>query len=135
MSTSQQSLITVTVDGRSLGAFDTFSGGEPSADVSKHRPGGMGQERAYGGLPTFGDVTVGRVLERERDIELYRSLLPRYGRAVVTISKQPLDENGAPWGRPFTYTGKLSGATDPDSDSNDSAPSVWQMTATITGRA
>ncbi|WP_243061145.1 hypothetical protein [Nocardioides sp. SR21] len=135
MSTSQQSLITVVVDGRTLGTFDTFSGGEPSSDPQKHRPGGMQQEKSYGALVTYGDVTVGRVLERERDIELYRSLLPRYGRALVTVTKQPIDDNGAPWGRPFTYTGRLSSATDPESDSNDATPSVWQLTMICTGRA
>lgn len=135
MSTSQQNLITVTVDGRPLGTFDTFSGGEVSADVSKHRPGGMVGESSHAALPTYADVTVGRELDRERDVELYRSLLPRVGRALASISKQPLDDNGAPWGKPFTYTGRLSNMTDPESDSNDSAVSMWQMTFVITGRA
>lgn len=135
MTTAQNYLITATIDGRTVGVFDTMSGGEPSADVPKTRPGGMVGEKSHAALPTYGDATVGRELDRQRDVELYRSLLPRVGRAPVTISKQPLDEDGAPWGRPFTYTGRLNGMSDPDVDSSDSSPSMWQFTAVITGRA
>lgn len=135
MTTSQQFLVTVTVDGRPLGTFDTCSGGEPSADVAKHRPGGMVGENSHAALPTYSDVTVGRELDRERDVELYRSLISRVGRALASVSKQPLDDNGAPWGKPFTYTGRLSGMSDPESDSNDGSVSMWQMTFVCTGRA
>lgn len=135
MTTAQQFLITVTVDGRVVGTFDTCSGGEPSADVSKHRPGGLVGEKSYAAEPSYGDLTVGRELELQRDVELYRSLISRCGRAPFTASKQPLDENKAPWGRPLTYTGRLSAMSDPDTDSNDSAASMWTMTAVITGRS
>lgn len=135
MTTSQNMLITVTVDGRPLGVFDTFSGGEPSAEVSKHRPGGMVQEKSYAALPTFGDVTVGRELDQSRDLELYRSLINRTGRAPVSASKQLLDDAGAPVGRPLTYTGRLSTMTDPESDSTSSDVSMWQLTFVCTGRA
>lgn len=135
MTTSQQFLITATVDGRPLGQFDTCSGGEPSADVSKHRPGGLVGENSYAALPTYSDVTIGRELDRERDVELYRSLLSRVGRAPVAVSKQPLDDAGAPWGKPFTYTGRLNGMSDPEVDSNDGSVSMWQMTLVCTGRA
>ncbi|MDI6911481.1 hypothetical protein [Nocardioides sp.] len=135
MTTSQQFLITATVDGRPLGTFDTASGGEPTADVAKHRPGGMVGENSYGALPTYGDLTVGRELDRVRDVEVYRSLVPRVGRALASVSKQPLDDDGAPAGKPFTYTGRLAGMSDPDADSNDASVSMWQMTIVVTGRA
>jgi len=135
MTTSQQQLITVSVDGRPLGVFDTLSGGEPTAEVGKHRPGGMSGERSYAALPSFGDLTVGRELDTQRDLEVYRSLVGRVGRAPFTASRQLLDENGAPVGRPITYTGRLSGMSDPEADSNSTDVSMWQMTAVITGRA
>ena len=135
MTTSQQHLITVVVDGRPLGTFDTFSGGAPSADVQKHRPGGLVGENSYAALPTYEDVTVGRELDRVRDVELYRSLLARVGAAPVTVSKQPLGDDGTPFGKPFTYPGRLSAMSDPESDSNDPAPSMWTLTMVCTGRA
>lgn len=135
MSTSQMNLVTVTVDGRPLGVWDSFTGGEVSAEVGKHRPGGMVPENSHVALPTYGDVTVGRERDRERDVELYRSLLPRVGRALATITKQPLDDNGAPWGKPFTYTGRLSGLSDPEVDSNSGEVSMYELTFVITARA
>lgn len=135
MTTAQNMLITVVVDGRPLGVFDTFTGGEPSAEVTKSRPGGMVQEKSHAALPTFGDVTVGRELDHQRDLELYRSLINRTGRAPVSVSKQLLDDGAAPVGRPLTYTGRLSAMTDPESDSASNDLSTWSLTFVCTGRA
>lgn len=135
MTTSQQHLVTVVIDGNPVGVFDTFSGGEASAEVAKHRPGGMVGENSYAALPTYGDVTVGRERDRLRDLELYRTLLGRVGRAQASLSKQVLDDTGAPVGKPFTYTGRLSGLSDPEYDSTSSDPSLYELTFVITDRA
>lgn len=135
MTTAQNTLITLVVDGRSFGVFETLSGGEVSAEVVKSRPGGMAGEKSHAVLPTYGDVVAGRELDLQRDLELYRSLLGRTGRAPVSASKQYLDENGAPVGRPLTYTGRLSNMTDPEADSASTDLSTWQLTFVCTGRA
>lgn len=135
MTTAQNTLITLVVDGRPLGVFDTLSGGEPSAEVTKSRPGGMAGEKSHPALPTYSDVVAGRELDMQRDLELYRSLLNRAGRAPVSASKQYLDESGAPVGRPLTYTGRLSNMTDPEADSSSNDVSMWQLTFVCTGRA
>lgn len=118
MSTQQQSLITVTVDGDSLGTWDTRSGGESSAEITKHRPGGMGPEKSYSAIAGTGDVTVTRVFERGAVMEIAARLRPRVGRARMTVSEQPLDEDGLPWGRPTGWTGKLMSLNTGDADSN-----------------
>ncbi len=135
MTTSQQYLVTAVVDGNPIGVFDTFSGGEPSAEVAKHRPGGMGGENSYVALPSYGDATIGRELDKVRDLELYRTLLGRVGRAEASLSKQVLDDTGAPVGKPFTYTGRLSAMSDPEFDSTSSDPSMFELTFVVTGRA
>lgn len=135
MTTAQQYLTTAVIDGQPIGIFDTFSGGEVTAEVTKHRPGGMVGENSHAALPTYGDVTIGRELDRERDVELFRRLLSRVGRAQAALSKQPLDDNGAPWGKPFTYTGRFNGMTDPEADSTSSDVSMFELTFVITGRA
>lgn len=117
MSTASQSLITVVIDGEPWGTFDSRSGGETTADITKHRPGGMGTEKAYPSLPTTGDVTVGRVYERERDVAKVAAVRHRTGRAAMSITEQPLDADGIPWGSPTTWTGLLSSVTDGDADS------------------
>jgi hypothetical protein len=113
-----QSLITVVVDGASLGVFDTRSGGESSADVTKYRPGGMQKQKTRGGLPDQGDVTVGREFETERDNEVARMLRGRAGRAPMSVTDQPLDDNGVPFGKPTTWVGRLQSVNTGDSDSN-----------------
>lgn len=136
MSTAQQFLITGTVAGISVGVFDTKSGGDPSAEVAKHRGGGMGKEQAFAGLPTFADLTIGRRYDKARDQELYRRLVALIGPAGdSSITVQPLDVNGAPFGRPYTFTGVLMGATDPEVDSESSAVSTFSLMFSITDRA
>ncbi|WP_278259481.1 hypothetical protein [Nocardioides convexus] len=49
MSTQSQYLVTVTVDGRPIGVFDTRSGGEVEADVQKRKVGG-GRTQTYPSL-------------------------------------------------------------------------------------
>lgn len=132
MSTQQNSLVTVVVDGQPLGVFDTLSGGDVTAEPTKRRSGGMGPLKAYGALPDYDDVTVSRVYERERDHELLRRLRTRVGKANASVSEQPLDEDGAPWGRPTTYTGRLIGLTPGEADSESSDPRMFELTFQIT---
>jgi hypothetical protein len=132
MSTAQMSLVTVTVDGQPLGVFDTLSGGETSAEPTKRRAGGMGAQKSYPALPDTDDLTVSRVYERERDHEKLRKLRRRVGRAEASVSEQPLDEDGAPWGRPTTYTGRLTGVNPGEADSESSDPRMFELTFQIT---
>lgn len=128
MSTAMQSLITVTIDDESWGTFDTRSGGESSAEGTKHRPGGMGSEKTYPAPRTTGDVTVSRVYERERDIDRVRQARARAGRARMSITEQPLDDDGVPWGTPTVWTGRLMTVTTGDVDSTSGEPRMFELT-------
>lgn len=129
--TQQMALITVSVDGKSLGVFDTKSGGETTAEPTKRRSGGMGVQKSYAALPDHGDVTVSRDYELSRDHELVRRLRKRVGRARVVISERPLDENGAPWGKPVVYTGRLTGISPSEVDSDSADAAMFELTAQI----
>lgn len=120
MSSQQNSLITVAVDGLPIGVFDTRTGGESSAEVTKYRPGGMAKQKLRSGLPEVGDVTVGREFEFDRDNDLARTLRARTGKAPMSVNDQPLDNDGAPFGKPTTWTGVLNSVNTGDSDSNSS---------------
>jgi hypothetical protein len=130
--TQQQVLLTAVVDGFPLGVFDTKSGGETTAEPNKRRSGGMGKQKSYAALPDHGDVTLSRDYELERDHELVRRLRARVGRARMTISEQPLDENGAPWGRPIIHTGRLIGVSPSDVDSDSADVQMFELSAQIT---
>jgi hypothetical protein len=130
METQQASLVTVSIDNRSLGVFDTRSGGDVTAEPAKRRPGGMQGLRSHAALPDYDDVTVGRAYERIRDHELLRGLRGRVGRAYMLIAEQPLDEDGNAWGRPTLYYGRLAGLTDGEADSESGDVRMFELTMT-----
>lgn len=133
---SQQTwLVSVTVDDRPLGIFDSHSGGDNSASVSKHRPGGFKPQRAYPALPEYDDVTVTRAYELERDAELVAWLHTRVGLAFMSVSITLLDSAtgsvSTKKGARRTFTGLLSGITTPESDSNSADVSMYELTMAV----
>lgn len=139
MSTSMQSQITVTVDlpggTTTLGIFDKRTGGDTQATAAKHRPGGGQPEKSYATLPTYTDVTINRVYERERDHELIRVLANNAGRSKVTITEQQLDDDFHAWGAPTTWRGRLLTVKPGDSDSGSSAARMFEVTVSIETRS
>lgn len=122
---------TVVVDGRPLGIYDTFSGGEVTSDVQVTRPGGMQPLKAHSATRTYGDATVGRSEELARDHELVRWLETRAGRGVSSIARRRLDPDGAPWGAPKTYIGLLKTVTASETDSESDDISMYELVFTI----
>jgi hypothetical protein len=126
-------LVTVSLDGRDLGVWDTVSGGEVDSEESKYRPGGMSPEISLGGTTTIGNLTVGRNLDALRDWPLIKWLAGRVGRGRGTIGVTPLDINGARNGDPLTYNGTLKTVTRPDIDSTGSDAAMVELEFTCDG--
>lgn len=103
---------------RDLGTWDTWEGGNVTADNTKHRRGGMGPQVAVGGPKTIEDVTITRDYDVTRDHQHAHWLSNIVGRARVVASKSWLDENDIAFGRPLTITGVLVGYNNPESDSD-----------------
>lgn len=103
---------------RDLGIFDTWEGGNVTADNNKHRRGGMGPQVAVGGPKTIEDVTCTRDYDVARDHQHAHWLSSVVGRARVTASKTWLDNDDVAFGRPIVITGVLIGYTNPESDSD-----------------
>lgn len=127
MSTQDSSLVTAVVDGQPLGVFDSRSGGEVDSEVSKRYVGGQRVQQIYKGLRAAGDVTITRGYERERDHELARTLEQRAGLAPMSVSEQPLDDEGNPWGKPKTWTGKLKSVNTGDYDAQSGEPRIIEL--------
>ncbi|XBB66865.1 hypothetical protein ABFU82_22575 [Nocardioides sp. WV_118_6] len=125
MSTQDQYRVTVTVDGRPLGVFDSRSGGESDTDITKKKTGEG--PKVYSSKPDTGDVTVGRGYERERDHELARWLRTRCGKGKMVISEQPLDDEDQAWGVPTTWTGILKTVNTGDTDTDSSDPRELEL--------
>lgn len=130
---ANQHSVTVNVDGTPLGVFDTIEGGGVDSDETKYRPGGMAPQISLGGFQTVDNVTVGRLYELARDHDLVRWLLGRSGKGRVTVTKQFLDTDGNPYGKPYIYTGTLKTVTPPHGDSNSNDASVWTMVISSEG--
>lgn len=123
---------TVTIDGKPMGVWDTLSGGESDSEESKYRPGGMAPPVSLGGTRMIGNITLGRLISRE-DWSYMHRLMNRTGQARAVVSRQPLDQDGNPWGRPMTYTGKVKTCTPGNTDSNSSDAQVWEIVVSTEG--
>lgn len=121
--------VSVTYRGetRNLGVFDTWSGGNVTADNTKHRRGGMGEQVAVGGPSTIDDVTISRDYDLERDHQHAHWLSNAVGRAWVVAAKQYLDTDGVKFGRPIIITGVLIGYNQPEGDSDSGDVAMFEI--------
>jgi len=132
MRASQYS-VTVQVDDRPLGIFDKFEGGEGDSEETKYRPGAMGAEESLGGQATRANFSVSRRYRLDRDHPNAKWLDGRRGKGIVTASKQPLDTDGNPYGKPLVYGGTLKAVTFPDHDSMSDDPALLALEVTANG--
>jgi hypothetical protein len=126
-------LITVAVDGRDLGIFDTFSGGEIDSEETKYRPGGMMPEISLGGARTIGNVTVGRYYDILRDHQVIKWLAARTGAGRGTIGLTPLTVMGERGAEPMVYGGTLKTVTPPETDSMGTDAAIVELEFTCDG--
>ena len=126
-------LISASCEGRDLGIWDTFSGGELDSEETKYRPGGMESEISLGGRQTTGNVTIGRYLDRARDWPLIKWLSTQRGVGRVNIGLTPLAFDGARGGDPLVYTGTLKQTTIPDLDSTGNDATKVELEVTCVG--
>lgn len=110
-----------------LGVFDTWEGGNVTADNTKHRRGGMGEQVAIGGPVTIEDVTVSRDYDLARDNPNAHYLSGIVGRARAIATKTYLDSDGEGFGKPIVITGILIGYNEPNSDSDSGDVAMYEI--------
>jgi hypothetical protein len=123
---TRNALVTVVVDGESLGTFITKSGGAVTADGKKIRLGGMSDEVALGGPASVDDLTVTRLNDTFMQARSKR-LKSRVGLASMSVTYTPLGNDKQPSGPSETYTGILNGHTTPEADDNSSDPAMVEL--------
>jgi len=131
---AQYWMVTATVGGRSWGVFDSHSGGGETADVTKYRPGGLAAMITFPALSEFDDLTVTRYWDSGRDGDLLRGVRGRVGSLDMTVTVQALANDGSPLagaGNRKTYSGKLSGVTEPESDSTSGDAATFELTMVV----
>ena len=124
-------MVVANVDGRDLGIFDTFAGGEIDSEEAKYRPGAMATEISLGGRQTIGNVTIGRYYDVLRDHPLYKWLASRAGRAPGSAYWVPLTINGSVGGDPVLYLGTFKRVQHSDMDSNGGDAATLELEFTI----
>ncbi|WP_221585554.1 hypothetical protein [Microbacterium sp. G2-8] len=118
MGTNSQAIVSVSLDGDSLGIWDTRSGGESTAAVNKYRPGGSKKQEVDAGRPDISDITVTRRWQAERDVAVEKRLRNRVGIGVIKVTEQPTDVDGVRYGPARTWMGRVSSVSGGEVDSN-----------------
>jgi hypothetical protein len=110
-----------------LGVFDTWEGGNVTAESTKHRRGGMGIQIAVAGVPTIEDVTIGRDYDLARDNPMAHILSNAVGRGRIVATKHYKEPGGDNYGDPIIIRGVLVGYNEPNSDSDSADISMFQI--------
>lgn len=129
--TEQASLVTVVVNGQSLGVWNTLSGGDSLASSTQFRSGGQKNMQSYRTLPKFSEITVTRVVNLAVDWELQRSLKSLAGGVPASVTVQPLDGDQNAYGNAETAVGLFLGVTQPRVDSNSEALQTYELHMTV----
>lgn len=127
MAREDQFKVTLSIDGTDFGVWDKMTGGEKDSDESKYKPGGMAPEVSLGGSSTVNNITLSRLYELPRDHPLLPTLFAKVGKGIAVISKQPLDIEGAVFGKPTVYNAVLKQVTPPDHDSMSSDAAMIEL--------
>ncbi|WP_369070018.1 hypothetical protein [Kineococcus terrestris] len=123
--------VVVSYDGRPAGTWDSHSGGGKTHDNQTYRRGGMGGRVAQPSQATYDDLTISRLAGDDPALER-RMLTDPISRAM-TVTVYPLGVDGVrdPRRQPTVYRGRFAGCTPPDSDSNGTDTSVFEVTMTV----
>ena len=110
------------------GNWQTFSGGERSAEVGRNYDGGSLTPETIASPAETANVTVTRAYKNERDAAVYAALRNRVGRWRTTVSKTPTDEDLVAIGNPTTYSNALLvRMTEPDVDSSSGDTAMFEL--------
>lgn len=133
MSTSANAYrVTASLNGQSIGTWDTFSGGGVTSDPKKRHPGGSRNPVVGTSRSNREDVTISRVQSNSPANETaHREWERLAGRGELAVTKTPLDEDGNPWGTPRTYIGRLKDVTPADYDSESEDDITVELTMVV----
>jgi hypothetical protein len=106
---------------------DKSHGWGSKAKVKKYRPvNGLESEVVLPGARSTENVTLTRLYDETIDA-IAHWLYSQAGRAGVVVRRQPLDENGHPFGAPKVATGRLESFMESDTDSESEKESTCEF--------
>ena len=122
------------VDGKDLGLFETWSGGDNDSDDTPYTDGD-GTDVSLGGKQSRDPITIGRRVKSDRDLPIYEWLVSRRGKGEAVFTKQYVDDEENPVGKPIIRRGKFKKVTDPEADKGSSDPSTFELELGSNSRA
>lgn len=128
----QQGRLTLTLDGVSLGVWDDRTGGDTDSNSTQYFLGGMGPRISLGGQQQVNNVIV-QVLFTDTIQALAKWIISRAGKGKLTVSEQPLDDEGNALGDPFVWTGRLKRAKSPERGANNNNAALMEVELEVTG--
>lgn len=130
-------LITCHLEGKDLGIFDKKEGGEIDSDENKYPLGGMQGEISLGGRRTYGELTISRYYDFDRDHPNFGFLHKNVGVGLASIGVTPLDLHGNPQtpSADVTYQCTLRTFTMPDIDNESQDAAIMELVFTVYGVA
>jgi hypothetical protein len=124
-------LVTLSLEGRDLGVWDKKSGGEIDSDENKYPPGGLQPEISLGGHKTYGELTMSRYYDTQRDHPIFGWFHSQVGAGRGAIGMTPLDFHGNPQGAPIVAGGTLKTYTPPEVDNESGDAALVELAFTI----
>jgi len=109
--------VTISLNGRNLGIWDTKDGGETDSEETRYKSGG-GPQESLGGTNFVTQITASRMFRRGRDDELMAYMRKCVGSGEAVVKVLTLDSDGNPWTTGETYTGVWKRVSPPSVDSN-----------------
>jgi len=113
------------VDGQDFGYWAVAEGGGVETEDSSYDDWDGSVQ--LGGKRSRNEITL-RKLYREGVHASYRILDAKAGRADVTVTRSPTDDDGVSWGNPIVNTGKLGNVSPPDVDKGSSDGGELEIT-------
>lgn len=133
MARQNQARVTATLDGVSLGVFETREGGETDSQETTYRLGGMGPRISLGGNVEVGNVTVRRLFDLQAQAQA-KWILGRVGRGTMVVTEQPLNGDAVAEGEPFVWSGVLKRCALPERDADADDAGQIELEMTVSGQ-
>jgi hypothetical protein len=110
---------------------DKMTGAAAKGKDLKYRPAnGLESQLSLGGPKSVDNTTITRLYDTTVDPWIHW-LYSQCSRAAVAVTRQPLDENGHPFGQALNFTGKLMDVTPPPTDSESDKAALIEFACSL----
>lgn len=130
----RQWAVRLTINGESFGVWDNATGGGVDSDELKYSPGRMADQVSLGGRTLPENLVLQRLYDLKDDHDRINTLLNGVGKAKVSASKRPMDQDGNEYGKSIIYQGKLKRVAPPEAQSEANSAALLEIEVSVAGK-